>query len=492
MARLAAAVSGVEGVRVLLPTVNSAAGTWAPQHMRWMAQNRSNDGVTRCGMRLARYIVDNCDPPCYLSLACHSFGGLVAREAVRLLRLWADQAAARGHWKLKEAMLFRPAAEGGVEMGNFITFATPHLGSWHGAAPLQSAIIGATGEDISLYNDVLLDLATSEVALRALQGFRNVVFYGCVENDACVPCYSALATMLDGFPDPRPPGPAGEALAEAVPVCWVADEPPHSVGCPGKVRELVWREDAAVKVLRMLAALSRVHIRRIPVFAPVGGHQVLIAKEISDPTGEAGAAVVSHFVSWFLAEQPEIAASVLRPRDTTLEPTPPRTPLVRQLCAADPRVLTAKLLAAAAGDPTETSFWAEAGRPPQLAADRAAPPPPPQQGGAPGEGADWGTVAQGWVGDIHNIAARCTEAVSSAVVGGSREGAEVAQLAGPGAPPGPDAALGPRLAPAQDCAGPHQQGVAGTGHAAAGQRWIAAPPPAWFAALPQWGPPNAP
>eukprot|EP01065_Artemidia_motanka_P043711 TRINITY_DN6100_c0_g1_i3.p1 TRINITY_DN6100_c0_g1~~TRINITY_DN6100_c0_g1_i3.p1 ORF type:complete len:421 (+),score=122.04 TRINITY_DN6100_c0_g1_i3:94-1356(+) len=332
MSRIASLLSSCDNTRVLVPSVNSAHGTWAPQGMRWLAGNPSSDGVSVCGMRFARYLVDTCEPPCRLSLVSHSFGGLVAREAVRILHMWSEQARRKGLSRLREALFFVPAADGGVEMDAFVTLATPHLGAWHGTGSLQTLVLGRTGEDISLSNDSLLLLATSQHALCGLRKFRDVVFYGCADHDSCVPAYSALATAA-AVPAGMEQAGCGEWP------CRVADEL-RGCGPPEAVHNHVWTPSAARTVLRMLAGLSTVDIRRVPVHAPAPhAHQLIISKPSFDPRGVRAEAVLRHLLS---------VVSSSAARDSGKREEQP-LPLLRCLCTSDPKPWTAMAYRAGGG-----------------------------------------------------------------------------------------------------------------------------------------------
>eukprot|EP00756_Hemistasia_phaeocysticola_P057002 Hpha_TRINITY_DN33643_c0_g1::TRINITY_DN33643_c0_g1_i1::g.43243::m.43243 len=270
VAALARVLEGLPGVLTLLPGMNSADGTWAPRGMRWLAHNPSNDGVEQCGMRLAEYIVARCEPPAMLSLVGHSFGGLVVREAARVLRVWAERAWEAGADKLREAAFFR-----NIRPHILATFATPHLGAFHPAAPFSSLVIGATGEDISLSTPALWRLADSPASRRALACFSKVVFYGCVTQDPCVPYYSAVASLA---PPPSPPVLEGLDVAHQGVVGEEAEE--LGLGDWRRGWEVVWGGSSALaQVLRTLAPFGGVRITRVPVYFPAGdGHQLLVGK----------------------------------------------------------------------------------------------------------------------------------------------------------------------------------------------------------------------
>ncbi|KAL0340005.1 UNVERIFIED_CONTAM: putative lipase ROG1, partial [Sesamum radiatum] len=100
------------------------------------------DGVDRMGERLAEEVMDvirRWEGVSKISFVAHSLGGLVARYAIgRLYRLSAkmESASLPGYSSNREAHNAAPhidqpyeASIGGLEPINFVTFATPHLGS---------------------------------------------------------------------------------------------------------------------------------------------------------------------------------------------------------------------------------------------------------------------------------------------------------------------------------------------------------------------------
>ncbi|KAK4415262.1 putative lipase ROG1 [Sesamum alatum] len=99
------------------------------------------DGVDRMGERLAEEVMDvirHWDGITKISFVAHSLGGLVARYAIgRLYRVSAKTEFARppGYSSNMEANIATPRVDHyeasicGLEPMNFVTFATPHLGS---------------------------------------------------------------------------------------------------------------------------------------------------------------------------------------------------------------------------------------------------------------------------------------------------------------------------------------------------------------------------
>ncbi|XP_011069882.1 uncharacterized protein LOC105155665 isoform X1 [Sesamum indicum] len=95
------------------------------------------DGVDRMGERLAEEVMDvikHWEGVSKISFVAHSLGGLVARYAIgRLYRLSSKTESAslpsyNSNWEAKNAATHE-ASIGGLEPINFVTFATPHLGS---------------------------------------------------------------------------------------------------------------------------------------------------------------------------------------------------------------------------------------------------------------------------------------------------------------------------------------------------------------------------
>eukprot|EP00929_Paragymnodinium_shiwhaense_P040537 TRINITY_DN21156_c0_g1_i1.p1 TRINITY_DN21156_c0_g1~~TRINITY_DN21156_c0_g1_i1.p1 ORF type:complete len:230 (-),score=32.05 TRINITY_DN21156_c0_g1_i1:23-712(-) len=142
------------------------------------------DGVVAGGCRLAELVKKEITHKgSSVSFVCHSLGGIYARQALR---------------KLEEERWFD---EQNVRCLNFVTLASPHLGTTE-LPRWQRAVLrlcpARTSADLVLSSSVLQSLA-DDVALSSLQRFDRRALYGCTSGDLWVrPC---TALLLPSSPD---------------------------------------------------------------------------------------------------------------------------------------------------------------------------------------------------------------------------------------------------------------------------------------------------
>uniref|UniRef100_A0A453H9U5 DUF676 domain-containing protein n=2 Tax=Aegilops tauschii subsp. strangulata TaxID=200361 RepID=A0A453H9U5_AEGTS len=178
---------------------------------------RTFDGVDVMGRRLAEEVLSvvKCRPELQkISFVAHSLGGLIARYAIALLYEPATQTDCHEEYEkdVSDARSNQPMGQGkiaGLEPMNFITFATPHLGTRsHKQMPLlrgsyrlekmafgMSWLAGRSGKHLFLKDvedekpPLLLQMVTDYGDLHfisALRSFRRCVAYSNVCGDFVV------------------------------------------------------------------------------------------------------------------------------------------------------------------------------------------------------------------------------------------------------------------------------------------------------------------
>ncbi|KAF7052470.1 hypothetical protein CFC21_060562 [Triticum aestivum] len=178
---------------------------------------RTFDGVDVMGRRLAEEVLSvvKCRPELQkISFVAHSLGGLIARYAIALLYEPATQTDCHEEYEkdVTDARSNQPMGQGkiaGLEPMNFITFATPHLGTRsHKQMPLlrgsyrlekmafgMSWLAGRSGKHLFLKDvedekpPLLLQMVTDYGDLHfisALRSFRRCVAYSNVCGDFVV------------------------------------------------------------------------------------------------------------------------------------------------------------------------------------------------------------------------------------------------------------------------------------------------------------------
>ncbi|KAF7047633.1 hypothetical protein CFC21_056532 [Triticum aestivum] len=178
---------------------------------------RTFDGVDVMGRRLAEEVISvvQCRPELQkISFVAHSLGGLIARYAIALLYEPATQTDCHEEYEkdVNDARSNQPMGQGkiaGLEPMNFITFATPHLGTRsHKQMPLlrgsyrlekmafgMSWLAGRSGKHLFLKDvedekpPLLLQMVTDYGDLHfisALRSFKRCVAYSNVCGDFVV------------------------------------------------------------------------------------------------------------------------------------------------------------------------------------------------------------------------------------------------------------------------------------------------------------------
>lgn len=194
---------------------------------------RTFDGVDVMGRRLAdevASIVDSRPELCKISFVAHSLGGLIARYAIALL--YESETQKDSHEKFENHAVDYSSNQhsigkiAGLEPINFITFATPHLGTRsHKQIPLLrgsnklekmayrlSWIAGRSGKHLFLKDTedekppLLLQMVTDYGGLHfmsALRSFKRRVAYSNVCNDFIVGWRTSSIRRQHELPEPR-------------------------------------------------------------------------------------------------------------------------------------------------------------------------------------------------------------------------------------------------------------------------------------------------
>eukprot|EP00756_Hemistasia_phaeocysticola_P054680 Hpha_TRINITY_DN30593_c0_g1::TRINITY_DN30593_c0_g1_i1::g.193687::m.193687 len=152
-------------VVLISPSDNSSPPQWG-SFRRFLQPGINGQGVRPCADRLAARIRSDVKPPCTLSCAGHSMGGLMLRLAFEKLE--------REH----------PEWWGQVVPKTFVTIATPHLG----VGAFMKALMG-----MWYGPDLLTGCAGGPTTSKPLQRFQQMVLYAC-PDDPLVPFHSGLAS----------------------------------------------------------------------------------------------------------------------------------------------------------------------------------------------------------------------------------------------------------------------------------------------------------
>lgn len=265
------------------------------------------DGIAAGGARLAEVLRAECPAPdgC-LSLVSHSLGGMYARWAVRSLE-------EEGWFDLH-----------GVRAANFVTFATPHLGTgeieshWRWGMWLGGTLLGDTVHDLALANENWRALVDAP-ALRALRRFRRLTAYGNLTDDLWVrPCSALLLpeapclTPSTGAPNVAP----RDGLPQVgLPTLLAA--PPAAPARLVEDRGDAWLEAFPAEhreaVDEMLSKLLELPWERYAVYfqsgwVPGAAHVKICHHGLEDPDN-CGAPVVAHLCGRFLDLRPTDSVS---------------------------------------------------------------------------------------------------------------------------------------------------------------------------------------
>ncbi|XVE70261.1 hypothetical protein DITRI_Ditri10aG0058200 [Diplodiscus trichospermus] len=291
------------------------------------------DGVDVMGDRLAeevKYVISRHPHVQKISFVGHSLGGLVARYAIaRLYEEDHSQEISQTNGDCRTDNLGDSCPEGkfkrkiaGLEPMNFITFATPHLGSrWHKQVPLfcgsyavekiaahTSWFLGRTGKHLFLTDrkngkpPLLLRMVSDCEDLKfmsALQSFRRRVVYANARFDHIVGWSTSSLRRRDELPKIKN-FPRGEKYPHVVNVetakTATLDEVPSEANKMNGNEKINMEEE-------MIKALTKLSWERVDVYFK-GSRQRLLAHVTIQVKNQwlnsDGADVVQHMIDNFL------------------------------------------------------------------------------------------------------------------------------------------------------------------------------------------------